>query len=614
MSRLFFLLLGLALAGTVAAPAWAQATGRAAVYQRTVLGQAAFRGKVDDVRAALEGGADVNERDPVGATALVYASMGGHVEVVLVLLGAGANPNLITSGGDVSVLADFGKLEKLRVRSHLPGATALHHAALAGHTEVVKLLLAAKADVNRARSAAYDRIVKDQIVDPIPGAEAFLATAGIELGDRPLHYAVARGDEALVRLLVSAGAALDTRSGAQLGYRLPAELNQVSSLDALLAPPAPKTTIPSLRILILPPMTPEGMSESEVNVLYRSLRERAAEQAHYTILGTDDAIQTLGSAELVTGCADDACAQELARSLEANGVIRGRLETVGGSYACTFDRLSVGGELVERFSSTEPMPEDATERGAILVRIGGAAATALLPPRKVAEHEPPTVVADGEGDTAMSADGTPDQATVEAEDTEVERRRQLRREERLRWRFGPTSGIGLSLHYLDENVVAGPLVNLGFAMRKHSTRQSADGLRTPQKLAFTLNLGGRFGTVTYGSIDEESTSTTPDVEAQLFELAARPGVMFGPFGRFFVEIVGEASVYHRWLDPDQSSSRVPESNLERTGALLLAGPQFGFLIGGRERVDLRFYGTQLGTHDFEGFALEMTFISVGYAF
>ncbi len=611
MRRLALLLLGVALAGTVAAPARAQATGRAAVYQRTALGQAAFRGKVDDVRAALEGGADVNERDPFGATALVYASLGGHVEVVQALLAAGADPNLITSGGDASVLGEVGTVEDLRLRAHLPGATALHHAALAGHVEVVQLLLAAKADVNRARTSAYDRVVTGQIIDPLPGAEAFLATAGIELGDRPLHYAVVRKNEAIVRLLVAAGAALDVRSGAELGYRLPAELNQVRALDALLKPPAPKTRIRPLRILILPPVTPEGTPESEVSVLYRSLRERAAEQAHYTILGTDDAVQALGSAELVTGCADEACARELARSLEADGVIRGRLETVGGSYACTFDRLAVDGELVERFSTTEPMPDDATERGAILVRIGGAAAVALLPPRKVARHEPPKVVVATEGDIETGSDEAEDPAAVE-EELAHEEWLESRRQARLKWRFGPTSGFAMSVHDLDGNKAVGVGMNLGFALRKHLTRHHASGAITPLKLAFTLTVGGRAAmtTVEDDSEDEETTLA----EGSLLAMMARPGLMFGPFGCFFFELVGEFGVYHRTLASEYESRAGVPDDFERTGTELLVGPQFGFLIGGRERVDIRFHGIQVGTHDLEGFALDFTVVSVGYSF
>lgn len=611
MRRLLLLLLGLALAGTVVAPAWAQATGRAAVYQRTVLGQAAFRGKVDDVRAALEGGADVNERDPFGATALVYASMEGHTEVVQVLLAAGADPNRITSGGDASVLHEVGGVEDLRLRAHLPGATALHHAALAGHVEVVKLLLAAKANVNRARISAYDRVVTGQILDPIPGAEAFLATAGIELGDRPLHYAVARKNEALVRLLVSAGAALDVRSGAELGYRLPSELNQARALDALLAPPAKKTSIPALRILILPPATPEGMSEAEAHVLYRSLRERAAEQAHYAILGTDDAVQALGSAELVTGCADDACARELARSLEADGVIRGRLETVGESYACTFDRLAVGGELVERFSTTEPRPEDATERGAILVRIGGAAAAALLPPRQIAQHEPPKVVVATEGEIEKGSDEAVDPAAAE-EELAYEERLEIRRQARLKWRFGPTSGIVMSVHDLEGDTAMGAGVNLGFALRKHLTRHHASGAITPLKLAFTLAVGGR-AAITSVEDDSEDVETLL-AEGPLLAAVARPGLMFGPFGRFFLELVGEVGVYHRTLEPVYASREGVPDGFERTGMELLLGPQFGFLIGPRERVDLRFYGIQVGTHDFEGLAMDFTMVSVGYSF
>ena len=61
--------------------------------QRTTLIDAAARGDLSAVRAALGAGADVRTTDADGATALVRAAYGNHVEVAETLLAAGADPN-----------------------------------------------------------------------------------------------------------------------------------------------------------------------------------------------------------------------------------------------------------------------------------------------------------------------------------------------------------------------------------------------------------------------------------------------------------------------------------------------------------------------------------------
>jgi len=92
---------------------------------------------------------DINSCDKDGDTALMWASMYGHIEVVKLLLEAGADVNAKTIDGD----------------------TALKWASDYGHTEIVKLLLEAGADVNakdkwgntalvKAIDSGYIKIVK----------------------------------------------------------------------------------------------------------------------------------------------------------------------------------------------------------------------------------------------------------------------------------------------------------------------------------------------------------------------------------------------------------------------------------------------------------------------
>ena len=72
-------------------------------------------------------GAEVNQRDGMDQTALMYGSTGDFPETVKILLEHGADPNLVDSDEHFS---------------------ALMHAAAEGNLEVVKLLIAAGADAS----------------------------------------------------------------------------------------------------------------------------------------------------------------------------------------------------------------------------------------------------------------------------------------------------------------------------------------------------------------------------------------------------------------------------------------------------------------------------------
>lgn len=77
------------------------------------------------VRCWLDAGADPNERDQHGATALMNAAAGGHTSAARLLMERGADPNIAT---------------------RRDGATALMMAAYRGHADMVRLLLAKGAD------------------------------------------------------------------------------------------------------------------------------------------------------------------------------------------------------------------------------------------------------------------------------------------------------------------------------------------------------------------------------------------------------------------------------------------------------------------------------------
>ncbi len=122
----------------------------------TPLMRAAKKGDYEAVRRLLAEGADVEQSDQKGRTAVMLAAGSGNVKVIKALLEAGAKPN------------------RLGPR----GWTALFVAVVNGKTDCVRALLAGGADVN----------VQDQT------------------GQTPLQYARERGFKGIVEILIGHGA------------------------------------------------------------------------------------------------------------------------------------------------------------------------------------------------------------------------------------------------------------------------------------------------------------------------------------------------------------------------------------------------------------------------
>lgn len=159
----------------------------AATPLESPVADAAQAGDVDQVRTLLQQGADVNAAQPDGLTALHWASMNNHGEIVDVLLYAGATVKPLTRVG---------------------GYTPLHLAARAGHAEIVTKLIAAGANPNE-----------------------WTAT-----GVTAAHFAAQANSGAAIRALAAGGADLDAPDGFQ--NRTPlvfaASGNSTNALTALL--------------------------------------------------------------------------------------------------------------------------------------------------------------------------------------------------------------------------------------------------------------------------------------------------------------------------------------------------------------------------------------------
>lgn len=89
--------------------------------------QAARDGNLSQVRAALAAGAQVDARDPSGATPLFLAAQSGHLEVVEFLAGRGADLNIVAP---------------VNLAGRTYRVSALAAAALGWHVDVARMLLA----------------------------------------------------------------------------------------------------------------------------------------------------------------------------------------------------------------------------------------------------------------------------------------------------------------------------------------------------------------------------------------------------------------------------------------------------------------------------------------
>ena len=191
----------------------------------TALHWGVHREGLEVVDLLLDAGADPDVANDLGMTPLLMASTRGHAALVERLLSSGADPNRALESGETPLMhaSRSGSVEAVRAllaagaevstTETTRGQTALMWAIANGHAEVTRALLDAGADID-ARTETRRRVYS------MGGSRsAGSASRGIVLeevvvgGSTPLLFAARSGDVESARLLVAVGADVADTAG-----------------------------------------------------------------------------------------------------------------------------------------------------------------------------------------------------------------------------------------------------------------------------------------------------------------------------------------------------------------------------------------------------------------
>ncbi|MFC1781833.1 ankyrin repeat domain-containing protein [Planctomycetota bacterium] len=158
----------------------------------TPLSYASIRGNKDVIELLVDKNADINDTSDRGQTPLFKAVTNGQEDVVEFLITKGADTNVKNSAS----------------------TTALHIAARNGNIEIVKLLIAGGADVNVKNAQDFTPLYIAEQNDNTEIAE-LLRKNGAEESTPSLLGALTNGDIEQIKLLISQGADVNTKTGSQ---------------------------------------------------------------------------------------------------------------------------------------------------------------------------------------------------------------------------------------------------------------------------------------------------------------------------------------------------------------------------------------------------------------
>ncbi|KAK2583352.1 hypothetical protein KPH14_009350 [Odynerus spinipes] len=204
-------------------------------YGRAPIHWAASRGNTEIIEMLIQAKCDIEARDKFGMRPLHMAAWYGHQDAVKVLINAGANVFAVNKkqytllmcgarGNNVSVVQYLAEaVESLNGDAmDYTGATALHHAAVAGHPGVITAIC----NISRTELNATDKKGQApmhcacaeehlEAVEALIGLGANVNAQDNE-GNTPLHVATRMRQIEMVQLLLKAGA--NTELTDQMGF------------------------------------------------------------------------------------------------------------------------------------------------------------------------------------------------------------------------------------------------------------------------------------------------------------------------------------------------------------------------------------------------------------
>eukprot|EP00439_Symbiodinium_sp_Y106_P023855 s1984_g2.t3 len=191
-------------------------------WSLTPLRLASCNGHVEIVRLLLEAGADKDLADNDGYTPLISASSRGHVEIARLLLEAGANKDMATSDGATALMFASGRGDVEVARLLLQagadpdlgdddGDTPLMIASSDGHVDIARLLLEAGANTDMTNNEGIVPLMAATKKRDVEVARLLLeANADKDLADHngktPLIFVSWDGHVEMARLLLEANA------------------------------------------------------------------------------------------------------------------------------------------------------------------------------------------------------------------------------------------------------------------------------------------------------------------------------------------------------------------------------------------------------------------------
>uniref|UniRef100_A0A0G4FF66 Uncharacterized protein n=1 Tax=Chromera velia CCMP2878 TaxID=1169474 RepID=A0A0G4FF66_9ALVE len=185
----------------------------------TALLWASLNGHTDIVRLLVDAKANVDIQDQPGMTALMGASVNGHTDIVRLLVDAKANVDM---------------------QDRIHKKTALLWASDEGHTDIVRLLVDAKANVNMQDQAGMTALMGASVNGHTEVVRLLVdAKANVDMQDRiyrktALLWASNKGHTDIVRLLVDAKANVDIQDQSGMTALLWASVNGHTDIVRLL--------------------------------------------------------------------------------------------------------------------------------------------------------------------------------------------------------------------------------------------------------------------------------------------------------------------------------------------------------------------------------------------